>query len=488
LHASSVFYDITPTGRILNRFSKDIDSVDNVLPSMLQNVVVIFLVIIGNLLTVASVTPIFLGALAVAVTIFFSIQGYFTKSTIQLQRIESNTRSPIFQHFTETLKGGITIRAFRQVDRFKLVLEAAINRNNHAQWLLRSVFRWSIVRIGLVQAILVGSAGALVSAQKGVIDVGLAGVALSYVLSTGAFLNFLIMLMAELQSRFNSVERLQYYSTNVPQESAWQHAEDATNVPNNWPHEGKIEFSNMEMSYRPGLPPVLKNVSAVIQPQAKIGLVGRTGSGKSSLMLTLMRMYELQHGKILIDGIDISKIGLHTLRSKLGVVPQDPVIFSGSIRGNLDPFHNYTDEDIMNVLDEVSLKQFVLSLEHGLQFQLTEYGGNLSAGQKQLLCMARVLLKKPKILLLDEATSSVDSESDSLIQKALRSRFKQSTCLTIAHRLNTIMDSDAIMVMDDGKLAEYDTPAILTSTSGSIFGSMHDKFQGAHNVDSKADR
>jgi ABC-type multidrug transport system fused ATPase/permease subunit len=387
----------------------------------------------------------------------------------------------VFQHFAETLKGVSTIRAFKKTPLFTEVCYSRVNHLSHVVWLTRCAYRWCNLRFGVLQASLISVCALLLCWGKGTISPGLAGTSLSFALSMGGFVNFLIMMLSEVTTKMNSVERLQYYRDNCPSEPDWSVPEDAS-IPEGWPSKGLIQFRRVQMSYREGLPPVLKGVTATIEPSEHVGLVGRTGSGKSSLLLTLMRMYELNGGSILIDGVDISKIGLHALRRHLGVVPQDPIIFSGTIRSNLDPFNSYTDEDLWQALEEVSLGKYVQQQNGGLQAELLEYGSNLSAGQRQLLCMARVLLKKPRILLLDEATSSVDAESDALIQKTIRNRFNNCTVLTIAHRLNTIMDSSKIMVMDQGKLVEFDTPAALIE-QGNIFASMYKQFTAAHDAD-----
>ena len=295
-----------------------------------------------------------------------------------------------------------------------------------------------------------------------------AGLIISYSLTLTEVLNWLVRQAADLENNIVAVERIKEYSeiTNEP---------DWTTVappPSNWPANGSIQFKQYSMRYREGLGLVLKSVNANIKGGEKIGIVGRTGSGKSSLTVALFRLVEPASGSIIIDGIDISKIGLHELRTKLTIIPQDPVLFSGTLRINLDPFQHHSDEDIWNALKLAHLHEFVNSLEAGLQNEIAEGGENMSIGQRQLICLARALLRKTKVLILDEATAAIDLETDDLIQATIRSEFKDCTILTIAHRLNTIMDYDRIMVLDNGSLIEFDSPKTLVEDQNSIFHSM----------------
>ena len=295
-----------------------------------------------------------------------------------------------------------------------------------------------------------------------------AGLIISYSLTLTEVLNWLVRQAADLESNIVAVERIKEYSeiTNEP---------DRTTLappPSNWPTYGSIQFKQYSMRYREGLNLVLKSVDANIKGGEKIGIVGRTGSGKSSLTVALFRLVEPASGSIIIDGIDISKIGLHELRTKLTIILQDPVLFSGTLRINLDPFQHHSDEDIWNALKLAHLHEFVNSLEAGLQNEIAEGGENMSIGQRQLICLARALLRKTKVLILDEATAAIDLETDDLIQATIRSEFKDCTILTIAHRLNTIMDYDRIMVLDNGSLIEFDSPKTLVEDQNSIFHSM----------------
>lgn len=296
------------------------------------------------------------------------------------------------------------------------------------------------------------------------------GLSVSYSLQITAILNFLVRMTAEVETNIVAIERIEQY-TNLSQEAPWKLNE----IEKSWPQHGEIEFSNYQLRYREGLDLVLKGISFSIKECEKVGIVGRTGAGKSSLTLALFRIVEAAGGKIIIDEKDISQLGLHTLRSNLTIIPQDPVLFSGTLRMNIDPFNAYSDEDVWRVLEHSHLKDYVKQQSAGLLSEISESGENMSMGQRQLVCLARALLRKTKILILDEATAAIDLETDDLIQKTIRVEFKDCTILTIAHRLNTIMDSDRVIVLDKGEIAEFDSPENLLQKPDTIFYSMAKK-------------
>uniref|UniRef100_A0A915I9T3 ABC transporter domain-containing protein n=1 Tax=Romanomermis culicivorax TaxID=13658 RepID=A0A915I9T3_ROMCU len=292
-----------------------------------------------------------------------------------------------------------------------------------------------------------------------------------------------------LETEIVAVERISEYS-NSPPEANW--VTDKRSPAKEWPQSGKIEFKDFSMRYRHGLPLVIKDLSCIVRPgekvlmtllfifvtqlivsfPQKIGIVGRTGAGKSSLTLALFRLVEPAFGKIYIDDVDISTIGLHDIRKKLTVIPQEPLLFSGSLRSNIDPFGCHSDAEIYQALESSHLKEFVDTLPEGLSFQVAESGSNLSVGQRQLVCLSRAILKKSKILIMDEATAAVDLETDSYVQETIKEQFKDSTVLTIAHRINTVVDCDRIMVFENGQLVEFDSPTFLMANEDSFFAKM----------------
>jgi len=299
-------------------------------------------------------------------------------------------------------------------------------------------------------------------------DAGLVGLSITYALTITNILMFSVFSSNNLETNIVAVERIKEYA-ELPNEAPW-----ITDVrpPENWPVNGAIDFEKFELRYREGHDLVLKGLDWHIGSKEKVGVVGRTGAGKSSTTLALFRIVEAAGGKIVIDDIDISKIGLHDLRSRLAIIPQDPILFSGTLRNNLDPFDQHQDSEVWAALEHAHLKPFVSELTNGLQFQVSESGENLSVGQRQLLCLARALLRRCRILVLDEATAAVDLETERLILDTIRSSFGQCTIITIAHRLNTIMDSDKILVMSQGRSLEYDSPNALMENQGSAYFAM----------------
>jgi len=328
--------------------------------------------------------------------------------------------------------------------------------------------RWLALRLEFVGNLAILFAAIFAVIRRDSIDSGLVGLSITYALQVTASLNWMVRMSSELETNIVSVERVKEYAETTT-EADWIVPDNRP--PDDWPDQGSIVMSDFDLRYREGLPLVLKQINCDIKPGEKIGIVGRTGAGKSTLTLALFRILERAGGKILIDGIDISKLGLQDLRSRLTIIPQDPVLFSGTLRLNLDPFDSHTDEELWGILELSHLKNFVSGLEQGLLYPVTEEGGNLSVGQRQLVCLARALLRKSKVLVLDEATAAVDLETDELIQQTIRREFSDRTIFTIAHRLNTIMDYTRIMVLDKGFLVEFDPPENLLAQKG-IFYSM----------------
>jgi len=324
------------------------------------------------------------------------------------------------------------------------------------------------LRLELLGTSVVFGAAFFAVLERDNITPGLAGLSITYALMLTNKLNWLVRMSTEVENQMVSVERALEYS-ELQVEKA--HITDIR-PPVNWPDKGEIEFNNLTMKYRSELPPVLKGISCQIKGHSKVGIVGRTGSGKSSLMMVLFRLIEPFGGTITIDGIDITTIGLDDLRGKLAIIPQDPTLFTGTIRSNLDPFNNFSEDELWQGLKAVHLQKQVEEMEGQLVAKVAEFGANLSVGTRQLMCLARALLRKAKIIVLDEATASVDFETDSLIQATIKDQFQDATVLTIAHRINTIVDSDYVMVLKDGQIIEYDRPDILLQSNTSLFSSL----------------
>lgn len=480
LRAKLRFFDKTPLGRIMNRFSKDIESVDQELTPFAEGAFACLVTCVSVLILITVITPGFL-FFAFIITYFYYLVGtFYLALSRELKRFDSITKSPIHQHFSESLTGVATIRAYGVETRFMKQNLAAIDNNNRPFFYMWVANRWLSLRIDTVGSLVMLFAGVFVILSVGKIDAGLAGLSLSYAISFSESALWIVRLYANIEMNMNSVERLQEF-LEVEQEPAAELPETKPRA--SWPEKGEIQVEDISLRYAPDLPRVIKNVTFHVQPCSKVGIVGRTGAGKSTIITAFFRFLDPESGSICIDGVDISKIGLNDLRQAITIIPQDPTLFTGTIRSNLDPFDQYTDEQIFEALTRVNLisrgerESFVDQSENRNKFldiesNITEGGNNLSQGQRQLMCLARSLLKSPKVILLDEATASIDYKSDALIQQTIREEFSGSTILTIAHRLRSIVDYDKILVMDAGKVVEYDDPYALIVNKESLFYSM----------------
>ena len=464
------FFDTTPVGRILNRFSKDIEEIDDVLP---DNVIYWLMCIIQsffNILILVVFTPIFILFIIAVGLIYYGMMQLFAAANRSLQRLESIYRSPLYSHFSETLNGIVTIRAFNSSSRMINLSDNKLDTSQRVACDYNALNRWMMFRLKLIGTLIVTFTAIVAVMSRDKISPALTGLVFTYAISITRILDSMVMLTSTLESQIVSVERVLEYSSNEP-EAEWE-SRDGCKPSTNWPSGGCIEFINYSTKYREGLTEVLKNLTFQIGAGEKIGIVGRTGAGKSSMTLALFRLLEPTSGTIVIDSVDITQIGLHDLREALTIIPQDPVLFCGKLRTNLDPFNKQTDDELWHALELAHLKDFVTELEGGLDYSVAEGGSNLSVGQRQLICLARALLKKTRILILDEATAAVDLQTDSLILATVRSQFDQCTILTIAHRLNTVIDSDRVLVLDQGQVVEFDSPVALMSDSSSLFYSL----------------
>ncbi|XP_027240278.1 canalicular multispecific organic anion transporter 1 [Cricetulus griseus] len=465
LRAPMSFFDTTPTGRIVNRFSGDISTVDDILPQTLRSWLMCFFGIISTLVMICMATPIFAVIIIPLAIIYVSVQVFYVATSRQLRRLDSVTRSPIYSHFSETVSGLPVIRAFEHQQRFLSRSEGLIDTNQKCVFSWITSNRWLAIRLELVGNLIVFCSALLLVIYKNSLTGDTVGFVLSNALNITQTLNWLVRMTSEAETNIVAVERINEY-INVENEAPWV---TDKRPPADWPSKGEIRFNNYQVRYRPELDLVLKGITCHIKSTEKVGVVGRTGAGKSSLTNCLFRILESAGGQIIIDGVDIASVGLHDLRGKLTIIPQDPILFSGSLRMNLDPFNKYSDEEVWKALELAHLKSFVDGLQLGLYHEVTEGGDNLSIGQRQLLCLGRALLLKSKILILDEATAAVDLGTDSLIQTTIRNEFSNCTVITIAHRLHTIMDSDKIMVLDSGKIVEYGSPEELMSKTGPFY-------------------
>lgn len=489
LRAPMTFFETTPIGRVLNRFSNDIYKVDEVIGRVFNmffsNSIKVFLTIV----VISFSTWPFLFLILPLGVLYIYYQQYYLRTSRELRRLDSVSRSPIFANFQESLTGVSTIRAYGKEERFKFLNQSRVDKNMSAYHPAINANRWLAVRLEFLGSIIIlGAAGlSILTLKSGHLTAGLVGLSVSYALQITQSLNWIVRMTVEVETNIVSVERVLEYS-RLKSEAAEIIPDHRP--PQDWPQQGEIKFNDYSTKYRPELDLVLRNINLDIKPKEKIGIVGRTGAGKSSITLALFRIIEAFDGNINIDGIDTSSIGLYDLRHKLSIIPQDSQVFEGTIRSNLDPTDEYTDDQIWKALELSHLKDHVLKMhnqretteeeeeeeeENGetnpLLVKVSEGGANLSIGQRQLMCLGRVLLKLnySNILVLDEATAAVDVETDQILQETIRNEFKDKTIITIAHRLNTILDSDRILVLEKGQVAEFDTPSNLLKNKDSLF-------------------
>lgn len=471
MHTPQAFYDTTPIGRIINRFSKDIYVIDEVIPHTILMFLATFFTSISTMIVIVSSTPLFAVVIIPLAFIYFFVQRFYVATSRQLKRLESVSRSPVYSHFSETITGASIIRAYGRQGSFVQLSDSKVDANQKSYYPGIVSNRWLGIRVEFVGNCVVLFAALFAVIGRENLSPGLVGLSVSYALQVTMSLNWMVRMTSDLETNIVAVERVKEYS-ETETEAPWN-IEDKK-PPEDWPSRGEVEFSNYSVRYRPGLDLVLKNLSMSVKGGEKVGIVGRTGAGKSSMTLCLFRILEAAEGIINIDGVNISEIGLHNLRSMLTIIPQDPVLFSGTLRMNLDPFDKYSEDELWKALELSNLKKFVSSQTEKLDYECSEGGENLSVGQRQLVCLARALLRKTRILVLDEATAAIDLETDDLIQMTIRTQFEDCTVLTIAHRLNTIMDYTRVLVLDKGKIAEFDTPTGLIAARGIFYGMAKD--------------
>ncbi|GAW10561.1 multidrug resistance-associated ABC transporter [Lentinula edodes] len=468
------FFDTTPIGRILSRLSKDQDTLDTELPLTMMQFLATVSSIVGTIGLVFYIFP-FLGIIFAPMSIlYWFLSLYYRRSSVEVKRLDSLARSNFYSSFSETLTGITTLRAFRIEGRQMEIAERGLDLENRAYYITVSLQWWLMIRLELFASILILGIALFAAGFRNSVNPSKIGVVLTYALSVTQLFSQIIQTFTTQEMSMNAVERLLIYAQLPSEEREPMKPPDVSN----WPSQGEIEFNNVSMAYREGLPPVLKNVSFHVKAGEKIGIVGRTGAGKSSLLQALFRIVEIQHGSITIDGKNISDVNLETLRTKLALVPQDSVLFLGTLRQNLDPLAVRTDAELITMLQSACLLPKAMSdqtseQKFDLNSNVDDEGSNFSAGEKQLLALCRALVKNSKIIVLDEATSSVDVETDSKIQQTIQSEFTSSTLLCIAHRIHTIVHYDRVLVMDSGEVAEYGTVLELYDRSnGSIFRSL----------------
>uniref|UniRef100_A0A8C4WBK3 ATP binding cassette subfamily C member 8 n=1 Tax=Gopherus evgoodei TaxID=1825980 RepID=A0A8C4WBK3_9SAUR len=466
------FFETTPLGSILNRFSADCNTIDQHIPATLECLSRSTLLCVSALAVISYVTPMFLIALLPLAIICYFIQKYFRVASRDLQQLDDSTQLPLLCHFSETVEGLTTIRAFRYEGRFRQKLLEYTDSNNIASLFLTAANRWLEVRMEYIGAcvVLIAAVTSITKSLYNQLSSGLVGLGLTYALMVSNYLNWMVRNLADMEIQLGAVKRINGLLKTEAEN--YEGLLSPSQIPQNWPDRGEIQIQNLSVRYDSNLKPVLKHVSAHISPGQKIGICGRTGSGKSSFSLAFFRMVDTFEGRIIIDGIDIAKLPLQTLRSRLSIILQDPILFSGTIRFNLDPEKKCTDSMLWEALEIAQLKHVVKALPGGLDAIVTEGGENFSQGQRQLFCLARAFVRKTSIFIMDEATASIDMATENILQKVVMTAFADRTVVTIAHRVHTILNADLVIVMKRGDILEYDKPEVLLEQEDSVFASF----------------
>ncbi|KAH9086086.1 hypothetical protein LEN26_020481 [Aphanomyces euteiches] len=463
------FFDVTPVGRILNRFSSDLSQVDNMVPMLGLHIFGLVFQIVAALVVCAVTSPFILLVYVPLAVVFVKIRAIYSATATALKRMESVTRSPVLNLLTEAMQGAPTIRAFDHAADVQALYRRAVDYNMSFDMTHFISTKWFQMRLDWLSVLVVCGVAFLAIETKSWMGVTAAGLALTYAMQLTIVLSRTTMEFTYMENVMTSAQRLDHYQSLAKEghDDVLSLAQQQT-CPQGWPRQGHVVFEHYSMRYRDNLDLALHDVSFAVMAGEKIGICGRTGSGKSSLLAALFRTVEAASGCICIDGVDIATVDLHTLRSRLTIIPQDPVLFSGSLRFNLDPSMKTSDAALWQALKQVHLVDLVQEGQAaGLEFPIAEHGSNLSVGERQLLCMARALLRQSRVVVFDEATASIDGESDRLIQATIQKNFQGGgvTLLVIAHRLETILDSDRILVMDQGRVCEFDTPATLMAAN-----------------------
>ncbi|KAM7354188.1 ATP-binding cassette sub-family C member 10 [Cochliomyia hominivorax] len=469
LYAKFSFFDVTSVGRILNRFSSDTYTVDDSLPFILNILLAQLVSLVGSVFISLYAMPWLSLVIIPMIPVYLSLQHRYRHASRDIKRLSSNALSPLYTHFTETLQGLVTIRTMRVSIRFQRDFHAKLEESIKAQLTASAAQNWLSIRLQLLGAFLVGGAGILAAITSAhATNPGLVGLAISYALGITHILSGLLNAVAETEQELVAVERIEQYLQTEGEENA----DGSLNPPFGWPTQGALSFKNVQLSYREHLAPAIRNLNIKTEAFERLAIVGRTGAGKTSILAALMRIAPLSKGEITLDGVNLRTLALNVLRDRIGIIPQEPFLFEGTIRENLDPRSRYYDSEIWHAITNCSAATYLVQSLGGLDGKLDRGGINLSAGQKQLLCLARALLKNSKVICIDEGTSNLDNDSEFAMHQALRSSFKSSTVIFIAHRLNGLHNMDRIIVLDQGEIKEQGTPQELALNTNSIFYSM----------------
>ncbi|KAI9506149.1 P-loop containing nucleoside triphosphate hydrolase protein [Coemansia spiralis] len=463
------FFDTTPLGRLLNRFTRDIDSLDLALCEFFRQFYQNISRSLASFVSISILVPIFIAPLAPLFVASWILIYVYMCMSVEIQRLAAIARSPLYAHYNQTLQGLATIRAFNAQSRYIALAEKALDDANRPQWYATVAQNWVWLRVDFISHLLSLVVCVVIVAQPTKWDAAAVGLLLVQATQMGVYVTYAGRGWTELQNNMNSVERIDYYATSLEQEAEGQKPNSVA-MPDTgalstmrhasglWPERGTVIIRDLTMHYRKGLPPALRGINMEMYDGDRIAIVGRSGAGKSSIISALFRLTEPSDGRIFIDGVDTQTLSLEKLRRSIGILPQDPVLFNGSLRDNLDPNHEFSDSEIWNVVDRMCLHDHVALHPERLDMPVGEEGGAFSVGQRQLLCLARTLLRKPRILVLDEATANVDYKTDATIQRIILSTRSEMTVISIAHRLQTIINYDKVYVVDSGEIVESGPP------------------------------
>ncbi|OWZ13232.1 ABC transporter [Phytophthora megakarya] len=479
------FFDTTPVGRILNRFSNDMNTIDQKLNNAIVQFVTMLLALLSMLAIQSSTVPVLLILLIPVFICYVAYQRFYGKSCRELQRLDNISKSPVYAHFTQTLNGLVTIRTFEMVEQSQHTQAMKINENTKAFLLLNLINRWLGVRLEFLGAVIIFAVAFFVSRDHVALSSAMAGLLLSYSQNMTSLLNWIIRNNIDMENMMNSVERTdEYRRIDTEPLTLLAHRYERYTAPKSrtlqlrphWPEHGKINFVNLCVKYDPVAPPVIHGISFTVKGGEKVGICGRTGAGKSSLLVALFRLVSFDSGvgggSIYIDEVSTTALSLTELRSRMAIIPQDPVLFAASVRFNLDPTGQATDNELWNAIRKSRLEAFIKGLRGALDAEVLEGGENFSVGERQLICLARAILRNSKILCLDEATASMDHSTDEFIQASIRREFAEATVLAIAHRVDTILDYDKILVLKQGHIAEFGPPSELRRKPNGEFAGM----------------
>ncbi|KAL6198463.1 hypothetical protein ACLB2K_028252 [Fragaria x ananassa] len=474
LKSPMVFFHTNPTGRIINRFAKDLGDIDRTVANFMNMFLGQVWQLISTFVLIGIVSTLSLWAIMPLLILFYAAYLFYQSTSREVKRLDSITRSPVYAQFGEALNGLSSIRAYKAYDRMANISGRSMDNNIRFTLVNISSNRWLTIRLETLGGIMIWVIATFAVMQNGRAEnqvqfASTMGLLLTYTLNITSLLSGVLRQASRAENSLNAVERVGTY-IELPSEAPA--VIESNRPPHGWPSSGSIKFEDVVLRYRPGLPPVLHRLSFTVSASEKLGIVGRTGAGKSSMINALFRIVEIEKGSILIDGCDVAKFGLADLRKVLSIIPQSPVLFSGTVRFNLDPFSEHNDADLWEALERAHLKDVIRRNSFGLDAEVLEGGENFSVGQRQLISLARALLRRSKILVLDEATAAVDVRTDALIQKTIREEFKSCTMLIIAHRLNTIIDCDRILVLDAGQVLEHGSPEELLRNEVSAFSKM----------------